>query len=146
MIALHLRSATATALSLWLGVLACVLGCAKVSAASPSALETRVSGISAAPCPDRGSDATEPCCRHGHNPGGAPGKNDHHSISCCPAETALIQKQNVVAPVSVHLYVAVLMPGVFHASNFVTAIASASPSTPWHSGRGLLLQMHVLRI
>jgi len=146
MISLSLRSMTATALSLWLGILACVLGCAKPSAASPLAPETQVSGLGAAPCPDRGSDAEEPCCRHGHNPADGSEKNKHRSISCCPTETALIQKQNVVPPSSAHLYVAVLMLPNFHPSNFVSANESASPSTLWHSGRDILLQVHVLRI
>jgi hypothetical protein len=146
MISIGLRSVTATGLSLWLGVLACVLGCAKPSAASPSAPETQVFGLSAAPCPDRGGDAGEPCCRHGHNPGDGPGKNEHHSISCCPAETALIQKQNIVSPASAHLYVAVLVLRAFHSSYLVSANANASPSTLSHSGRDILLQVHVLRI
>jgi hypothetical protein len=146
MISLGLRSVTATALSLWLGVLACVLGCAIPSAASLSAPKTQVSGLSAAPCPDPGGDAGEPCCRHGHSPADGSGKNEHHSISCCPAETALIQKQNVGSPASAHLYVAVLVLRIFHSSNFVSANASASPSTLWDSGRDILLQVHVLRI
>jgi hypothetical protein len=146
MISLGLRPVAATALSLWLGVLACVLGCAKPSAASASAPQTEVSGLSAAPCPDGGGDAGQPCCRHGHDPADGSEKNEHHSISCCPAETALIQKQNVVPPAAAHLYVAVLMLPDFHPSNFVSANASAGPSTLWHSGRDLLLQVHVLRI
>src|SRR5580692_2185650 len=146
MISLSLRSVTATTLSLWLGILACVLGCAKPSAASPSAPETQVSGLNAAPCPDRGGDVGEPCCRHGHNPGDGPGKNEHHSISCCPAETALIQRQNIVPPASAHVYVAVLMLRTFDSSNFVSVNASGSSSTLWHSGRDILLQVHVLRV
>jgi hypothetical protein len=146
MIALGFRSVTATALSLWLGVLACVLGCAKASAAPPTAPETQVSRLSAAQCPDRSNDDGEPCCRHGHNSGRGSGKNEHHSISCCPSETALIQKQNVVQPVSAHLYVAVLMLRTLHPSNFVPVNAGASPSTFWDSGRDILLQVHVLRI
>jgi hypothetical protein len=146
MISLNLRSVTATALSLWLGILACVLGCAKPSAAFPLVPETQVSVLKATPCPDRGGDPEEPCCHHGHNPANGPEKNEHHSISCCPAETALIQKQNVGSPASAHLYVAVLVLRLFHSSNFVSANASASPSSLWDSGRGILLQVHVLRI
>lgn len=140
-----LRSLTATVLSLWLGVLACVLGCAMPSAASPSASETQASRLSAAPCPD-GGDAGEECCRHGHNPAGGSEKNEHHSISCCPAETALIQKQDLTSPALAHLYVAVLTLANFDASSFVSSTASASPSAFWHSGRDILLQVHVLRI
>lgn len=143
---LGLRSATATALSLWLGVLACVLGCANPSGAAPLAPETHVAGLGATPCPDGGDDAGEPCCRHRHNPGDGSEKNEHHSISCCPAETALIQKQNVVPPASAQLYIAVLVLPNFHASSFVAANAGAIPSTLWHSGRDILLQVHVLRI
>jgi len=141
-----LRSVTATVLSLWLGVLACVLGCGKLSAASPSAPETQVSGPSAASCPEPGGDAGEPCCRHGHNPGGGSEKNRHHSISCCPAETALIQKQNVAPPASADLHVTELMLPSFRLSNSVSAHASASPSILRHAGRDILLQVHVLRI
>jgi hypothetical protein len=146
MISLGIRSAAATALSLWLGVLACILGCARPAAASPPVPEAQVSGLIAAPCPDPGGEVGEQCCRHGHNPANGPGKNEHHSISCCPSETALISKQNVVPPVSGHLYVAVLMLRTFHSSGFVHANADASSSTPWDSGRDILLQVHVLRI
>jgi hypothetical protein len=139
-----LRPVTATALSLWLGILACVLGCANVSTASASAPETQVSGLSAAPCPDRDADSGESCCRHGHNPAGGSEKN--HKISCCPAETALIQKQNVAPPSLVHLYVAALALSGFHASNFVSATATTNSSLLWHAGRDILLQVHVLRI
>jgi len=146
MISVGLRSATATALSLWLGVLACVLGCANPSAASPSAPERHVSGLSAADCPDGGGDAGEACCRHGHNPADGSEKNEHRSMLCCPAETALIQKQNVLPPASAPLYIAVLMLPNVHPSNFVAPSANASLSVLWHSGRDVLLQLHVLRI
>src|SRR5258708_40101639 len=146
MISLGSRSLTATALSLWIGVLACVLGCAMPSAASPSAPKTQGSGLSTTQCPDPGDDAGRQCCRQGHHPADGSNKNQHRSISCCPADTALVQKQNVVPPASVHLRVAVLALPNFHASNFVSANASASPSTLGHSGRDLLLQVHVLRV
>jgi|SRR5580658_6134774 hypothetical protein len=142
MISLGLRSVTATGLSLWLGVLVCVLGCAKPSAASLTP-ET-VSGPIAAQCPDRGNEAGESCCRHGHNPANGSGKNQHRSISCCPTETALIQKQNVVTPSLVHLYVAALALPDFHATSFV--FANATSFFLWRLGRDILLQVHVLRI
>jgi hypothetical protein len=144
MISFGLRSVTATALSLWLGVLACVLGCAKLSAASPPTAETQVSGPIAARCPDGGNEAGESCCRHGHNPANGSGKNQHHSNSCCPTETALIQKQNAVPPSLVHLYVAALALPDFRAASFVSA--NATSSSLWRLGRDILLQVHVLRI
>jgi hypothetical protein len=141
-----LRPLTATALSLWLGILACVLGCANVSTASASAPKKQVSGLSAAPCPERDADAGESCCRHGHNPAGGSEKNGRHAISCCPAETALIQKQNVVPPSLIHLYVAALALPDFRSANFISATATASSSLARYMGRDILLQAHVLRI
>ena len=146
MISCGLRSVTATVLSFWLGVLACVLGCGKLAAASPSAQETQATGPRAAACPEPGGDIGEPCCRHGHNPGGGREKNKHHSISCCPAETALIQKQNAAPPASADLHVTKLMLPNFQLSNSVSAHANASPCILRHSGRDVLLQVHVLRI
>jgi hypothetical protein len=146
MIAFSLRPVTATALSIWLGILACVLGCANVSTAAVSASETQVSGLSAAPCPDRDGDAGESCCRHEHNPAGGSEKTGHHTISCCPAETALIQKQNVVAPSLIHLDVVALALGDFRSINFISATATARSFLFRHAGRDILLQVHVLRI
>ena len=141
-----LGSVPATGLSFWLGVLACVLGCAMPAAASPAAPEVQVSGLGAAPCPDSGGDAGESCCRHGHNPGDGSGNSEHHSMSCCPAETALMQKQDVVASAIAHLCVAVLTLANCDASHLVSFATSASDFLVWHSGRDLLLQVHVLRI
>jgi hypothetical protein len=70
--------------------LACVLGCAMPSAVTASVPETQGSGITAAPCPDGGDDALDPCCRRDPHPTGGSEKSKYRSISCCPAETALI--------------------------------------------------------
>lgn len=142
MTAFCLRPMTATALSLWPGILACVLGCANAKTASASAPETQVSGISAAPCSARDDGAAESCC---HNPAGGSEKHGRHSISCCPAETALIQKQNVVPSSLLHLSLIVLALPDFRASSFVSTNATPS-SILWHAGRDILLQVHVLRI
>jgi hypothetical protein len=136
---------TATGLSLWLGVLACLLGCAMPSAAVPPGPEMRIFGVGAAPCAD-GGDAGEPCCRHGHNPADRSGNSEHQSISCCPAETALVQKQDVTSPALAHLGVAVLMLATLDASGLVSGTTSAGLSPILHSGRDILLQVHVLRI
>lgn len=143
--ALRLRPVTATALSLWLGILACVLGCAKVSTASASAPRTQVSGRSTTQCPERDVDAGS-CCRHGHHPAGGSDKDEQHTISCCPAETALIQKQKVASPALIQLYVTALAPPDLHAANFVSATAIGTSSPVSHAGREILLQVHILRI
>jgi hypothetical protein len=143
--AYRLRSVTATALSLWLGVLACVLGCAKPSAASTSTPETKNSGLSAAPCPDRDGDSGGSCCRHGHDVPGNSGKNRHQEMSCCPAEAALVQKQTVVSPAAVHVFVLVSTLLAFDPAGLLDANGDQSPIV-WHAGREILLRVHVLRI
>ena len=146
MSSLRFRSVTAAALALWLGGLSCVLGCAMPSDASPALPEMQVSRSSAAPCPDPGVETGELCCRHGHHPANGSGKSGHRSISCCPSETALIQKQNVASPVFADSSVALPVMGTFRAPSFVFANADAYPLMPGPSGRDILLQMHVLRI
>jgi hypothetical protein len=143
MILLGLRPVAATVLSLWLGVLACLLGCAKPASASKE--RRQGSEVGAVSCPNREPEVGDSCCQHGHNPGGSE-KNRHHEVSCCPTETALIQKQNLTSPALTHFFVAVLTLGNLHTSSFVSASANASPTAVWQSGRDILLQVHVLRI
>jgi hypothetical protein len=142
MILFGLRPATATVLSLWLGVLACLLGCIKTASASPQG--NQASEVGALNCP-AGREVGDPCCQQGHNPAGSE-KNRHHEISCCPAETALIQKQNFTSPVLTYLFAAVLMSVNLRTSSLVSDSTNASPATLWQCGRDILLQVHVLRI
>jgi hypothetical protein len=137
------RSAMATTLSLWLGVLACLLGCAGPTTASTE--RHHLAEASAAKCPDGDNEVGDSCCQHGHNPGGSE-KNRHHAISCCPTETALIQKQNSTPPALTHFFAAVLALANYRTSGFVFARASTGPSDLWQSGRNILLQVHTLRI
>jgi hypothetical protein len=138
-----LRSITATALSLWLGVLACLLGCAKPAMASRMQSQHReTSGVN---CPERDSDAGDSCCKHGHNPNRS-GKDEQHAMSCCPTETALIQKQSTAPPTVTHLFAAKVALVDFEAATFAFDDAASSESVPWHAGREILSRVHVLRI
>src|ERR1700691_456483 len=121
---LRLRSVTATALSLWLGVVACVLGCAMSLTAHAGAPGTLGN---AAPCPARDGDAEETCCPHGHTPSRNPEKSGHHRNSCCPTEAALIQKQSVAAPGPAWPHVAVLTLRAFDSSSNLPASGETSP-------------------
>jgi len=141
-----LRPITATALALWLGFLACVLGCAPPVLASTSSdaqiSEPRAAvseGDSARMVDDR------PCCHHRH---GAPDKNSQglQTISCCPLDATLIQKQDPLSSKSAHPFAAVLMLFVFNSSSGFSATNGISAPTVWHAGRDVLLQIHVLRI
>jgi hypothetical protein len=64
-------------------------------------------------------------------------------MSCCPTETALIQKQSI-APALTHVFVAVL--ALLNVDDFVFASASVGDGVPWQAGRDILRQVHVLRI
>jgi hypothetical protein len=143
MILLGLRPVAATVLSLWLGVLACLLGCA--TPASASTERRQASEVGAVNCSNRDMEVGDSCCQHGHNPGGSE-KNRHHEVSCCPTETVLIQKRNLTSPALTHLFAAVLTLVNLHPSGYVPARTNASPAPVWQSGRDILLQVHVLRI
>jgi hypothetical protein len=141
-----LRPATATALALWLGCLACVLGCAQpVLASTPSRVQIS-EPRSAANEGDSGKmvDAG-PCC-HRHR--GASDKNNQglQTISCCPLDATLIQKQDSVSSRSAHPFAAVVMLFVFNSSFRLSATNEINAPTVWHAGRDVLLQAHVLRI
>jgi hypothetical protein len=135
------KSIVATALSLWLGVLACLLGCA-----SPAKGAASAAGHSAVvQCPESGCDAGDSCCQHNHNPGSSE-KNRHHAMSCCPTETALTQKHNSILPDLTVVFVAVLALDHVEASPFQFDRAHENDAIPLRTGRDILQQAHVLRI
>ena len=135
------KSIVATALSLWLGVLACLLGCASPAKAANSAAGQ--AGV--VRCPESESEAGDSCCQHGHNPGSSE-KNRHHAMSCCPTETALTQKQNSILPDLTVVFVAVLALAHVEASPFHFDRAHENDAIPLQTGRDILKQAHVLRI
>jgi hypothetical protein len=132
----RIRSMTAAVLSLWLGVLACLLGCAK-----PAAAATPQHGM--AMCPESGRDVGDSCCQHSQ---GNPDKNDHHAKSCCPTETALTDRKS--APVVLSVSVDVVTPALPVAAEFSVEFVSVGTTAPtlWDGGRDILRRVHVLRI
>jgi hypothetical protein len=145
--ALRLRSLAATLLSSWLGFLACVLGCAQpVSASAPSTVTQVFEGKTAAKQEADGKMAEAgPCGHHGH---GASGKNKQGSpsVSCCPLDATLIQKQTPVSPLRGYPFVVALMLLLGSPSFQLSAGKKTNAPTVWHRGRDVLLQVHVLRI
>lgn len=138
MVCLGLRSVMATVLSLWLGVLVCLLGCAK-PAAAVSMEQRQLSGMSV--CPERNEQADDSCCQHGRSGGSE--KDNHDAKSCCPSETALTQKNGLAAPpICIHIF-ALILPN-FDLSEF-NSTQNAVPALCC-SGRDILRQVHVLRI
>src|ERR1700742_3766425 len=143
MVLFRMRSVTAAALSLWLGIIACLLGCAK-----PAAASTQGTGAEQpiAKCPEGGSDTGDSCCQHGHDPHGNPDKGSHHAKSCCPTETALTARKDTAQVQAVFVDVDVLAMPVAGASSAVLLPSDGVTPTPRHSGRDILRRVHVLRI
>lgn len=141
-----LRPVTATALALWLGVLACVLGCSQaVLASTPSRLqisESRAAVIHG----DSGKLAgAAPCC-HQHSGTSHRDKQGTQTLSCCPLDATLIQKQDAAAAKSAHPYELALILFVFNPSFQISATNEVNEPTVCPAGREVLLKTHALRI
>lgn len=144
---LRLKRLTAIALTLWLGFLACVLGCAQpvsASALSAPAPFPRFNAAANENIHDRVADVGS-CCHHS---GKTQKKNGQGSenLSCCPLDATLLQKQDCVAPLRVYLHVFVLPLSALHAPVPSSANPEITGPIPWHAGRDVLLQTHILRI
>jgi hypothetical protein len=137
-----MRSVTASALSLWLGVLACLLGCAKPAAALTHNQAAQVG----ANCPKAADDGGDSCCQHGHDSSGTSDKSGHHAKSCCPTETALTERKSAPIAKAVVVAVVALAVPVANASPMALESSVAGGPTPWQAGRDILLRVHVLRI
>jgi len=140
------RSLTATALSFWIGFLACVLGCAQPVLSSTKPAHAPLSEPQSAARGDaNGTVGSEgPCCHHTR--GSQKNKQPAQTISCCPLDATLLQKQD---PVS-HLrdFSSVLIFTLLQSySSLELSVRTATSYPPlWHAGRDLLLQTHILRI
>jgi hypothetical protein len=135
------RSMAGVALSLWMGALACLMGCAlPVSASS----HQQATGLQAKANCDANSNLgeTEPCCHHGSS---SSKKTKHdNQIACCVSDATVIQKQD---PVSISRAESVaFVVVVFHPSIQLTATWRDNTSSVWQTGRDVLLQARILRI
>ena len=144
---LRLQSLMATGLSLWLGFLACVLGCAQPVLGSETSSHTGVFALNPAANEDGNGEMGDagPCCHHGR---GASSNNKPvaQTVSCCPLDATLMQKQDPVSRLRGHWSVVVFLLLVFHSSFPLSASDRENAPTVWHAGRDVLLQTHILRI
>jgi hypothetical protein len=140
-----LRQLTATILASWLGFLACVLGCAQpILAFTPSRTQIVESKTTANEADSKIGDAGS-CCHHhhGNSDGNKPGVQ---TISCCPLDATLIQKQDPGSANSGYHYAIVLMIFVVNPSLRLSASNGMNTPPVGHAGRDVLLQTHILRI
>jgi hypothetical protein len=141
MVLLSLRSVMATALSLWLGLLACLLGCATPTVAdSTHQSQSSDRGL----CPERDSADDDSCCQHGHTGGSE--KDSHHAKSCCPTETALTQKNYLGLATQVSIGISTFTLPNFDVPGLTLKSENTSVPALWQAGRDILRQVHVLRI
>lgn len=141
------RSLTATALSLWIGFLACVLGCAQpvLSSTRPGHAHLLSEPESAAHGDANGTVGSEgPCCHHAR--GSQKNKQPAQTISCCPLDATLLQKQDPVSHLRDFSSLLIFTLLQFHSSLELSAATATNDPPLWHAGRDLLLQTHLLRI
>jgi hypothetical protein len=145
-----LKSAVAAGLSVWLAVLACLMGCTLPSLASASSVKAPSAHQNSAEQNSTDLMAGMENCPH-HSGGNAPAKPNEPkpvrggAMSCCPVEVTVTSK-----PDTVTLHVAPTSDFVL-ASDFTLATVrffdSAEFVPPvWHSGRDTLLETQLLRI
>jgi hypothetical protein len=132
------QSLTATVLSLWLGVLACALGCAHPVSASTKQLRANQTL-----CVDANEADGESSCCTGH--GSSRPSQKHHSISCCPLDATLIQKHDASSLIANHVHLFVFTSLIAHPSTPLWTPVEGVPIV-WVEGRDVLLQTHILRI
>ena len=139
-----LRPLTATVLALWLGFLACLLGCAQpVLASGPSRTQILGPGTIANEADSKMGEAGTCCHHHRGTPDG--NKPAVQTISCCPLDATLIQKDPGTTN-SGHHYAVVLMIFVLNPSFRLSASNGINAPPVGHAGRDVLLQTHILRI
>jgi hypothetical protein len=140
------RPLTATALSLWIGFLACVLGCAQPVLSSTTHAHAQLSEPEPAARGDANSTVGSegPCCHHTR--GSQKNKQPAQTISCCPLDATLLQKQDPVSHFRDFSSVLVVSLLQFHSSFELSALTATSDPPLWHTGRDLLLKTQILRI
>jgi len=140
------RSLTATTLSLWIGLLACVLGCAQPVLSSTKPAHARLSEPESAARgdADRTVGSEGPCCHHTR--GSQKNKQPAQTISCCPLDATLLQKQDPVSHLRDFSSVLIFTLLQFGSSLELLARTAASGPPLVHTGRDLLLQTRLLRI
>jgi hypothetical protein len=136
------RSLTATVLSLWLGLLACALGCAHPVSASTLRSSSQVKANETLCSDGDNADGESSCCT-GH--GSSRPSQKHHSISCCPLDATLIQKHDAFSLVANHVHLAVVTLLISHPSTPLSTPVERAPIF-WLEGRDVLLQTQILRI
>ncbi len=145
------KAVMATGISLWLALLACLMGCTLPNLASAGSVKASSVHDSSPEQNSMDLMAGMENCPHHHSGGSAPakphGEKPVHggNMSCCPVEVTVATKPDIaklgIAPPRdfvLHTSADLMTTWVYHAAESV-------PSAR-HSGRDTLLETHLLRI
>lgn len=133
---------TAIGVSLWIAVVACVMGCTLPAIRGSQASVATNHGRT-------GLMADMEGCHHSSGQPSAPGKDKKPApvgaVSCCPVEITLTQKWNPEATRAAvsHDFARPANPELID-SGFSAVVETAAPIP--HTGRDTLLETHLLRI
>jgi hypothetical protein len=141
-----LRSLTGTALSIWLGFLACVLGCAQPTVAAEICSTAQQTSLHSSPFANPVDADGGSCCHHQRGSSKNSGNKQQSSVSCCPLDATVIQKQTLSSPSPVAVHIAITALLVFDLSAHSLSTDRIVQPPLWQSGRDVLLQARVLRI
>lgn len=145
---IRMRAVVSTGMSLWLAVLACLLGCALPSFANSGS--SSAAAIRENPAEPSQPDLMADMANCPHHRGGSPArpggdKPASGGMSCCPVEVTVASKPDTVA-----LHFAPAQHFVLNAGFRPAAVQvyhAVEPAPPvWHSGRDTLLETQLLRI
>ena len=144
------------ALSLWMAVAACVMGCMQPvlagsthSHSQQARSERAQSGRAQLGQAQSGLMPDMDCCKHESPsaPTNDKKSSPHEAVSCCPLDARVTPTQKLNAPVSGMAFKAATISS--NEFRFAFALFCNPPGLThafWHSGRDTLLKTHVLRI
>jgi hypothetical protein len=144
------RAVLPTGVSLWMAVLACLMGCTVPILASSGPNKAPLARESSAEQNQADTMADMPNCPH-HSRGTVPAKPNGGKpvrgggMSCCPVEVTVTSKPDTItldiAPANNFVLVSEFSQAtirIFNSAQFVPPV--------WHSGRDKLLETQLLRI
>jgi len=144
------KTVAAMAVSLWMAVLSCFMGCTQPAlATSPTIVDPSVSQKNSAHHSQPALTADMPNCHHSADNSSLP-PNDRKpasngAVSCCPLEVTIVQKWTTTALRNAR------MREFAPSSEFHFGVARLSGPSEfvqliYHSGRDTLLETHLLRV
>jgi hypothetical protein len=144
------KAGMATAVSLWIAVLACVMGCTQpVLTSSPRILDASSTQNSPANHSSSELMADMESCHHSGGNSSVPPSDrkpaSNGALSCCPLEITVTRKWDA-SKLGIARTLEFAPSSSFHFEVTLFSSLAEFPQPVWHSGRDTLLETHLLRI